>query len=190
MQDVNDHAPEFQNTPYHLEVDELTPVGVTVFRGIHAIDRDKPNTANSDITYSIVVSIRTHVYIVSTPCDCLYVTSFISSEKPASFISFMNLYIFFLLLFICLFASFFFLFLLLTPPHSFSKCIGQLIARFSLSLSLFFPLNCSVILLLYAASTSEALSCLFLFTDRKERVKEEKKKAEHSDETLTGRYIE
>lgn len=58
VQDVNDHAPEFQNTPYHLEVDELTPVGVTVFRGIHAIDRDKPNTANSDITYSIVVSIN------------------------------------------------------------------------------------------------------------------------------------
>lgn len=65
VQDVNDHAPEFQNTPYHLEVDELTPVGVTVFRGIHAIDRDKPNTANSDITYSIVVSILTHC--VSAP---------------------------------------------------------------------------------------------------------------------------
>lgn len=36
---------------------QLTPVGVTVFRGIHAVDRDQPNTANSDITYSIVVSI-------------------------------------------------------------------------------------------------------------------------------------
>ena len=24
----------------------MTPVGLTVFRGIHAIDRDKPNTAN------------------------------------------------------------------------------------------------------------------------------------------------
>lgn len=34
---------------------QLTPVGLTVFRGIHAVDRDKPNTANSDITYSIVV---------------------------------------------------------------------------------------------------------------------------------------
>jgi hypothetical protein len=55
VQDVNDHSPEFQNVPYSLEVDELTPVGLTVFRGIHAIDRDKPNTANSDITYSIVV---------------------------------------------------------------------------------------------------------------------------------------
>ena len=29
-----------------------------MFRGIHAIDRDKPNTANSDITYSIVVSLQ------------------------------------------------------------------------------------------------------------------------------------
>ena len=37
---------------------QLTPVGLTVFRGIHAIDRDKPNTANSDVTYSIVVSIH------------------------------------------------------------------------------------------------------------------------------------
>lgn len=35
---------------------QLTPVGLTIFRSIHAIDRDKPNTANSDITYSIVVS--------------------------------------------------------------------------------------------------------------------------------------
>lgn len=34
---------------------QLTPVGLTIFRGIHAIDRDKPNTPNSDITYSIVV---------------------------------------------------------------------------------------------------------------------------------------
>lgn len=24
VQDVNDHAPEFQNTPYHLEVDEVS----------------------------------------------------------------------------------------------------------------------------------------------------------------------
>lgn len=82
MTDVNDHAPEFQNVPYQLEVDEvswplglpktsssqethptnvlisqLTPVGLTIFRSIQAIDRDKPNTANSDITYSIVVSL-------------------------------------------------------------------------------------------------------------------------------------
>ncbi|GIY34020.1 cadherin-89D [Caerostris extrusa] len=55
IQDINDHAPEFQNTtPYYLEVDELTPVGLTVFRGLHAIDKDKPNTPNSDVTYSIV----------------------------------------------------------------------------------------------------------------------------------------
>lgn len=41
---------------FHFFSPQLTPVGLTVFRGIHAIDRDKPNTANSDITYSIVVS--------------------------------------------------------------------------------------------------------------------------------------
>lgn len=39
---------------------QLTPIGLTVFRGIHAIDKDKPNTANSDITYSIVVSNTTN----------------------------------------------------------------------------------------------------------------------------------
>ena len=42
---------------YPLSIAQLTPVGLTVFRGIHAVDRDKPNTANSDITYSIVVSL-------------------------------------------------------------------------------------------------------------------------------------
>lgn len=44
-------------SPTHLtRPNQLTPVGLTIFRSIHAIDRDKPNTANSDITYSIVVS--------------------------------------------------------------------------------------------------------------------------------------
>jgi hypothetical protein len=28
--------------------------GLTIFRGIHAIDRDKPNTPNSDVQYSII----------------------------------------------------------------------------------------------------------------------------------------
>lgn len=43
------------NINYILFYLQLTPVGLTVFRGIHAIDRDKPNTPNSDVTYSIVV---------------------------------------------------------------------------------------------------------------------------------------
>lgn len=54
VEDVNDHAPRFLDVPYHLTVDELTPTGLTLFRGIHAIDRDKPNTPNSDVHYSIV----------------------------------------------------------------------------------------------------------------------------------------
>ncbi|KRT80755.1 Cadherin, partial [Oryctes borbonicus] len=53
VEDVNDHAPIFQNAPYHVAIEELTPVGLTVFKGIHATDRDKPNTPNSDIHYSI-----------------------------------------------------------------------------------------------------------------------------------------
>lgn len=54
VEDVNDHSPKFLDVPYHVTVDELTPVGLTLFRGIHAIDRDKPNTPNSDVHFSIV----------------------------------------------------------------------------------------------------------------------------------------
>ncbi|GLH03452.1 Cadherin-89D [Gryllus bimaculatus] len=54
VEDINDHAPEFVDAPYHVTVDELTPTGLTIFRGIHAVDRDKPNTPNSDVQYTIV----------------------------------------------------------------------------------------------------------------------------------------
>ena len=54
VEDINDHAPQFVDAPYHVTVDELTPVGVTIFRGIHALDGDKPNTPNSDVYYAIV----------------------------------------------------------------------------------------------------------------------------------------
>ncbi|XP_078053550.1 cadherin 89D [Augochlora pura] len=54
VEDINDHAPQFVDAPYHVTVDELTPVGVTIFRGIHAVDGDKPNTPNSDVHYAIV----------------------------------------------------------------------------------------------------------------------------------------
>jgi hypothetical protein len=33
---------------------QFAALGLTVFRGIHAADRDKPNTPNSDVQYSIV----------------------------------------------------------------------------------------------------------------------------------------
>ncbi|XP_053211715.1 protocadherin Fat 4-like isoform X1 [Panonychus citri] len=75
VQDVNDHAPEFQNVPYYLEVDELTPIGLTIFRGIHAIDKDKPNTANSDITYSIVGGNENNSFILSDPIEGILVVN-------------------------------------------------------------------------------------------------------------------
>uniref|UniRef100_T1IAW8 Cadherin domain-containing protein n=1 Tax=Rhodnius prolixus TaxID=13249 RepID=T1IAW8_RHOPR len=53
VEDVNDHGPTFVDAPYHVNVDELTPTGLTVFRGIHAVDMDKPNTPNSEIIYSL-----------------------------------------------------------------------------------------------------------------------------------------
>ncbi|PRD36751.1 UNVERIFIED_CONTAM: Cad89D [Trichonephila clavipes] len=75
IQDINDHAPEFQNTPYYLEVDELTPVGLTVFRGLHAIDKDKPNTPNSDVTYSIVGGNENNSFALSDPIEGILVVN-------------------------------------------------------------------------------------------------------------------
>ncbi|XP_058809929.1 cadherin-89D [Phymastichus coffea] len=54
VEDVNDHAPQFVDAPYHVTVDELSPTGLTVFRGIHAFDKDKPNTPNSDVHYAVI----------------------------------------------------------------------------------------------------------------------------------------
>ncbi|XP_052739756.1 cadherin-89D isoform X1 [Bicyclus anynana] len=53
IEDINDNVPKFLDTPYRVAVDELTPTGLTIFKGIHAFDRDKPNTPNSDVHYSI-----------------------------------------------------------------------------------------------------------------------------------------
>lgn len=53
IEDINDHFPVFQNLPYSVSIDESTPVGTTIFQGISAFDRDKPNTPNSDIQYSL-----------------------------------------------------------------------------------------------------------------------------------------
>ena len=39
---------------YNVTIDENTPPGLTIYRGIQAIDIDKPNTPNSDVRYSIV----------------------------------------------------------------------------------------------------------------------------------------
>ncbi|CAB3364238.1 Hypothetical predicted protein [Cloeon dipterum] len=64
VEDVNDHAPTFLGTPYHVTVDELTPAGLTIFRGIHAIDRDKPNTPNSDVQYSLLSGSDDHGHFI------------------------------------------------------------------------------------------------------------------------------
>ncbi|XP_050323376.1 cadherin-89D [Bactrocera neohumeralis] len=53
IEDVNDNAPEFLNTPYIVDVDENTPPGTIVFEGIQAFDRDKPNTPNSEVHFSM-----------------------------------------------------------------------------------------------------------------------------------------
>lgn len=53
IEDINDHAPIFLGAPYAITVDESTPVGTTIFQGISAFDRDKPNTPNSDVQFSL-----------------------------------------------------------------------------------------------------------------------------------------
>ena len=54
IEDINDNAPVFESKVYNVTIDENTPPGLTIFRGIQATDRDKPNTPNSDIKYSIL----------------------------------------------------------------------------------------------------------------------------------------
>ncbi|XP_050667758.1 cadherin-89D [Leptidea sinapis] len=54
IEDINDNSPVFLDAPYTVTVDELTPTGLTIFKHIRALDRDKPNTPNSDIHYSII----------------------------------------------------------------------------------------------------------------------------------------
>ncbi|XP_045496729.1 cadherin-89D isoform X1 [Colias croceus] len=54
IEDINDNVPTFIDAPYRVSVDELTPPGLIIYRGIRAFDRDKPNTPNSDIQYTIV----------------------------------------------------------------------------------------------------------------------------------------
>uniref|UniRef100_A0A1I8QBI2 Cadherin domain-containing protein n=1 Tax=Stomoxys calcitrans TaxID=35570 RepID=A0A1I8QBI2_STOCA len=53
IEDVNDNKPEFLNTPYIVDIKENTPPGTIVFEGIQAFDRDKPNTPNSEVHFSM-----------------------------------------------------------------------------------------------------------------------------------------
>lgn len=53
VEDINDHYPKFMGAPYNVYVDEATAVGSTIYSGISAFDRDKPNTPNSDVQYSL-----------------------------------------------------------------------------------------------------------------------------------------
>lgn len=52
LTDINDNAPEFQNTPYMTTISELTPVGTTIFQFIHAKDKDAG--VNGLVEYSII----------------------------------------------------------------------------------------------------------------------------------------
>lgn len=53
VEDINDNKPVFMNAPYSVTIDETTPFGSIVFQDIQAVDRDQPNTPNSDIQYFI-----------------------------------------------------------------------------------------------------------------------------------------
>ncbi|EDV94334.1 GH20538 [Drosophila grimshawi] len=53
IEDVNDNAPEFLNVPYVVDVDENTSVDSIIFDGVQAFDRDKPNTPNSEVQFTM-----------------------------------------------------------------------------------------------------------------------------------------
>ncbi|XP_067670938.1 protocadherin Fat 4-like [Haliotis asinina] len=50
--DVNDNSPVFQNSPYAVSVNELTPIGTTVFQNVTATDLDFD--VNKNIVFDIV----------------------------------------------------------------------------------------------------------------------------------------
>ncbi|KAK8748529.1 hypothetical protein OTU49_015837 [Cherax quadricarinatus] len=52
--DINDNAPVFSGLPYAVTVPELTPVGSTIFRKVHAEDLDAG--VNGQVDYSIIPS--------------------------------------------------------------------------------------------------------------------------------------
>jgi Cadherin domain len=53
VEDINDNKPVFMNAPYTVTIDETTPFGTIIFQDVLAVDRDQPNTPNSDIQYFI-----------------------------------------------------------------------------------------------------------------------------------------
>lgn len=55
IEDINDHTPKFLNLPYTVYIDESTPVGTAIYQQVAAFDRDKPNTPNSDVQYTMGV---------------------------------------------------------------------------------------------------------------------------------------
>ncbi|CAG0904506.1 unnamed protein product, partial [Cyprideis torosa] len=50
--DVNDHSPAFLDEPYEVTIDELTPIGTTIFRGIKTQDPD--SGSNGLVEFSVV----------------------------------------------------------------------------------------------------------------------------------------
>ncbi|XP_074647691.1 cadherin-99C-like [Tubulanus polymorphus] len=52
IQDINDNPPLFMFDPYSTSVNELTPIGNTIYRGIAATDLDEGSNAEIDITFS------------------------------------------------------------------------------------------------------------------------------------------
>lgn len=67
IEDINNHAPEFENLPYQVYVDESTAIGAKIFTGISAFDRDKPHTPNSDVQFSIEMPDHNPYFTLESP---------------------------------------------------------------------------------------------------------------------------
>ncbi|KAK3608191.1 hypothetical protein CHS0354_039205 [Potamilus streckersoni] len=50
IRDVNDNSPQFISTPYTVSVEEVNPVGTTIYRHISAMDKDSGLAATIDYT--------------------------------------------------------------------------------------------------------------------------------------------
>ncbi|XP_046560783.1 cadherin-99C-like isoform X1 [Haliotis rubra] len=63
--DVNDNSPVFQNDPYAVSVNELTPIGTTVFRGVTATDLDFD--FNKNIVFDIIDGAGSDKFAIDIP---------------------------------------------------------------------------------------------------------------------------
>ena len=83
--DVNDNGPIFQNSPYKLNISELTIVGSSIFDQIKAVDQDQPGPF-STVEYSIAKGKYSDYVAFANPLEgTLMLTKHLDYETLKSF---------------------------------------------------------------------------------------------------------